>query len=61
MSSMNESGMESAYEMIAEAIDEVDTGKEILFLSKLSLTLAYKLADIAQLREAIAIARKNML
>ena len=60
MTNLNEAELESAYEMIAEAIDDAEAEKEVLFLSRLSLTLAHKLADIGQLQEAIAMAKKSM-
>jgi len=52
--------MEKVYDLLAESIDEVGPEKESLFLSKLCLTLAHRIGDIAVVESAIAVARTDL-
>lgn len=56
---LSEADFDKAYEMIAVAIDRVGPKKDKLFLSKLCLTLAAQMEDLATLKEAIRIAEKG--
>jgi hypothetical protein len=49
--------LETAYDLIAQAIDETGEGNEALFLSKLCITLAHAIPDLAVVEEAIRTAR----
>ncbi len=49
--------LERVYDLIAQAIDSVGPENEALFLSKLCLTLAHKIDDVAIIEEAIGIAK----
>ncbi len=50
---LSEEDLEKALEMLAVAINEAGSDKEMLFLSKLCFTLANDLADINLLADAI--------
>lgn len=52
--------LEAAYEAIAETIDSLPEGRERLFLAKLSLALAHRVADPAQVDAAIREARQDL-
>ena len=58
--SMNEEELEKTYDAVAQAIDTAGEKKEALFLGKLCLTLAYKLADLQQVEDAIAAALQDL-
>ena len=47
--------LEEAYDLIAEAIDEVGPGDQSLFLAKLCLALANGARDVAAVRRAVDI------
>ena len=49
--------LERVYDLIAQAIDSVGPENEALFLSKLCLTLAHNVSDVAIIEEAIGIAK----
>ena len=49
--------LETVYDLIAQAIDESGEGNEALFLSKLCITLAHAIPDVAVVEEAIRTAR----
>jgi hypothetical protein len=52
--------LEQAYEALAEAIDSAGPGQEALFLAKLALTLAHRLGDLAEFKQAIGIALQDL-
>lgn len=52
--------LEKVYELVAAAIDEVGPEAEVLFLSKLALTLAHHVDDINVIEAAIATAKQNL-
>ena len=52
--------LEKAYDLIAEALDEVGPTKEALFLTKLCITLAHNIEDIKLIEESISIARLDL-
>ncbi|MBI1732922.1 MAG: hypothetical protein HYR49_09165 [Gammaproteobacteria bacterium] len=52
---------EQAYELIAQAIDRVGPDKERLFLARLALALAHRLPDLDAVRQALAIAKNDVL
>lgn len=52
--------LEQTYDLIAAGIDEVGSEQESLFLSKLCLTLAYRLGDPEQVAAAIAMAKQHL-
>lgn len=51
--------LEKVSDLIAQAIDEVGPDGEALFLSKLSLTLAYNIPQFSIIENAIQIARQT--
>ncbi len=53
-------GLEQVYELLAEAIDEVGAEHEAEFLTKLALVLAERLGDPDRVREAVAIAKRDL-
>lgn len=53
-------GLEKVYDLLATAIDEVGTDKEVLFLCKCCLTLAHHVADLATVENAIAVAKRDL-
>jgi hypothetical protein len=52
--------LETVYDLIAAAIDDVGPQKESLFLAKLCLALAHCIADRALIEDAIAAARLDL-
>ncbi|MCB1714592.1 MAG: DUF2783 domain-containing protein [Candidatus Competibacteraceae bacterium] len=52
--------LEEVYELFAAAVDTAGADKETLLLSKLCLTLAYRLGDFDQVEEALRIAEKDL-
>ena len=52
--------LEQVYDLMAQAIDEAGAENEVLFLSKLAITLAHELGDLERVREAIGIAAKGL-
>ena len=57
---MSAEDMEKTYDRVAQAIDRVGETQEVLFLSKLCLTLAHKLGEREQVEDAIAIALQDL-
>lgn len=57
---MQTDDLEAAYELIAQAIDEVGPEHERLFLAKLALALANETEDLERVRAAIATARQRL-
>lgn len=49
--------LERAYELIAQALDEVGPDRERLFLAKLALALCHECTDLEQVKAALAAAR----
>ena len=56
MSKMPFDDLETAYEVLATAIDTAGEKREALFLTRLALVLAHELGDIAAFKSAIATA-----
>jgi hypothetical protein len=52
--------LEKVYDLVAAAIDEAGPDREVLFLSKLCLTLAHNIKDVSIIEEAIEIARLGL-
>jgi len=52
--------LEKVYDLIAVSIDEVGPEKESLFLSKLCLTLAHNISDLAVIEDAIVGAKSDL-
>lgn len=52
--------LEQTYELIAKGIDDVGSEQESLFLSKLCLTLAYRLGDHEQVAAAVEMAKQHL-
>lgn len=52
--------LETAYEAIAEAVDDVPESQERLFLAKLCLALCHRITDPERVREAIREARTRL-
>jgi hypothetical protein len=48
--------LEQVYDLLAQAIDQVGQDGEVLFLSKLCITLAHRSGDLDAVEEAIRIA-----
>jgi hypothetical protein len=59
MSGMPFADLETAYELIAQALDQVGPEQERLFLAKLALALAHETGDLDRVRAAIAAARQG--
>lgn len=57
---MSDADFETAYELIAQALDQVPESEDKLFLTKLALFLARRTGNLEGLREAIAAARRNL-
>ncbi|NIB40793.1 DUF2783 domain-containing protein [Pseudomaricurvus alkylphenolicus] len=57
---LSQQDIESIYDALAEAIDEVGEKKEPLLLAKLVLLLANRLGDQRAVMEALAIAGKDL-
>ena len=56
MSQLALNELEAVYDALADALNQVSTDKESLFLTKLALLLANQLGDPAQVEQAIAMA-----
>jgi hypothetical protein len=56
MSTLPPADLETAYELLAEAIDRAGAEREALFLARLALALAHECGDIAAFRRAVEIA-----
>jgi hypothetical protein len=56
MSTLPFTDLETAYELLARAIDSAGPEKESLFLAKLALVLAHESGDLAMFRKAISTA-----
>jgi len=54
----NPQSVETAFDLLAQALDRVSPARRVAFLSALSLALAARLDDAAALGEAIAMAEK---
>lgn len=52
--------LEKVYDLVAVAIDEAGPDREALFLSKLCLTLAHEVGDLAIIEKAIMIAKTDL-
>lgn len=52
--------LERAFDLIAEAIDDVGEEQEILFLSKLALALAHRIGDFNEIEAAVETARRDL-
>ncbi len=57
---LSDEDLEQALEMLAVAINKAGSENEMLFLSKLSFTLANQLGDIKLLEEAIEIVNRDL-
>lgn len=57
---LSEEELERALDMLAAAINEAGSDREMLFLSKLCFTLANQLGDIRLLEEAIETAMADL-
>jgi hypothetical protein len=53
MSTLSPTDLETAYELVAEAIDRAGPEREALFLARLALALAHECGDIAAVRRAL--------
>jgi hypothetical protein len=51
--------LERVYDLLAQAIDRVGEDGEVLFLSKLCITLAHRLGDLEAVEEAIQVALES--
>lgn len=60
MSQLALNELEAVYDALAEALNQVGTDKESLFLTKLALLLANQLGDQAQVEQAIATALRDL-
>ena len=60
MSQLALNELEGVYDALAEAINQVGTDKESLFLTKLVLLLANQVGEQAQIEKAIAIALRDL-
>jgi hypothetical protein len=56
MNSMSFSDLETAYELLAKAVDRAGEDRERLFLARLALTLAHATGDIDIFEAAVATA-----
>lgn len=57
---LSEEDLETALEMLANAINQAGPEKEMLFLSKLCFVLADELGDVRKLEEAITLVNKDL-
>jgi hypothetical protein len=57
---LSEEELETVLEMLAVAINEAGTEKEMLFLSKLCFTLANQLGDVRLIKEAIELVNRDL-
>jgi hypothetical protein len=53
--------LEKVYDLLADAIDRAGPEEEALLLSKLALTLAHNMPDLAVVEEAIRIAQLDLV
>lgn len=60
MSQLALNELEAVYDALADALNQVSTDKESLFLTKLALLLANQLGDPAQVEQAIAMALRDL-
>ncbi|MFI0397595.1 MAG: DUF2783 domain-containing protein [Thiolinea sp.] len=60
MSQLTLNELEAVYDALAEALNQVGTEKESLFLTKLALLLANQLGDQAQVEQAITTASRDL-
>ena len=60
MSQLTLNELEAVYDAFAEALNQVGTDKESLFLTKLALLLANQLGDQAQVEQAITTASRDL-
>ncbi len=60
MSQLTLNELEAVYDALAEALNQVGTDKESLFLTKLALLLANQLGDQAQVEQAITTASRDL-
>ena len=52
--------LERAFDLIADAIDDVGEQHETLFLSKLALALVHRIGDFSDIESAVETARRNL-
>ncbi len=52
--------LERAFDVIADAIDQVGEEHETLFLSKLVLALAHRISDFNEIEAAVETARRDL-
>ena len=52
--------MEAAYELVADALDDVPADRREAFLAALVLVLANTCADLDTIREAVAAAKQSL-
>ncbi|NKB38578.1 MAG: DUF2783 domain-containing protein [Gammaproteobacteria bacterium] len=57
---LSEQELEQALEMLAVAINDAGSDKEMLFLSKLCFALANQLGDLEGLEKAIAMVNRDL-
>ncbi len=57
---LDRSEVEDVYGTLADAIDAVDPCRARLFLAKLALLLAYRCGDVAAVKDAVAIASRDL-
>ena len=60
MSQLTLNELEAVYDALAEALNQVGTEKESLFLTKLALLLANQLGDQTQVEQAITTASRDL-
>jgi hypothetical protein len=52
--------LESVYDSLALALDEVGNDTEVLFLTKLCLVLAHNIEDVSVIQNAIEVAKLDL-
>jgi hypothetical protein len=52
--------LESVYDSIALALDEVGNDREVLLLTKLCLVLAHNIEDVSVIQNAIEVAKLDL-
>ena len=52
--------LETAYDLLAEAIETAGEDRESLFLAKLCLTLCHQIGDLKAIQDAIDIASQDL-
>jgi hypothetical protein len=60
MSTTPFSDLEAAYELLAQAVDDVGPANDTLFLAKLSIAMVQETGDLAALERAIDIAKCDL-